>query len=153
MTAILKRVDDPRSLLQRARRTELVAYARANGLAHISADIPADIIRDELLSRGLTRPPIPNRVLGVPDREQRAPLQPSAQPSGNEVSALADLKRQFAQPAISIPPAPAAGAAPSADVVDRMTIIELGNEMKRLKIKRERRDNMIIMREKIKAHG
>ena len=34
-----------------------------------------------------------------------------------------------------------------------MTINELGAEMKRLNIKRDRRDNMITMRAKIEQHG
>jgi hypothetical protein len=170
MTATFLRADDPRSPLQKATRYELIAYARANGVAdaivaawHRQIDnIPADILRDELRSRGLTRPPMRPRTLGLPNGNT-APSDIAAASSGPEIDAIADLKRQFlSQPAApapapprpvpvqsSIDPAPAAPTTPLA----HMSILELGREMKRLNIKRDRRDNMIIMRQKIEAHG
>lgn len=165
MTATFLKADDPRSPLQKANRYELIAYARANGVAdaivtswHRQIDnIPADILRDELRSRGFTRPPMRPRTLGVPTGDG-SPPDLAASGSGPEIDAVADLKRQFlAQGSAPPPPAPKPAPVPQpaaeAKPPAKMTIIELGNEMKRLGIKRERRDNMITMREKIESHG
>lgn len=141
MTAILKSVEDPRDQLERARRYELVSYARANGMAEINADMPAILIRRKLRARGFTRPPIPNRILGMPER---SPAQ-DVTSAGPDIDAADDLERQFARPAISV----VAERKP----LTEMTLGELNAEMKRLGIKRERRDNMVAMRAKIEAHG
>lgn len=156
MTAILNRVEDPRDQLERARRIELVAYAKANNVPGITGDMPAILIRRRLRERNLTRPPIPNRQLGVPDNLGPGHAIGGDKDSGGLLAnAEDDLERQFSQPQVSLAPAPSQNdlEAPPPDVVDRMTINELGAEMKRLGIHRERRDNMILMREKIKAHG
>ncbi len=147
MTAILKRIDDPRDALERTRRLQLVAYARANNVPNITGDTPAILIRARLRERGLTRPTnVTFQPLGQPERpapRQNAAVVPE---SPRAIDMVADLERQFA----AEPPAPLPSAPKSAA---HMTIIELGNEMKRLKIKRDRKDNMITMRAKIEQHG
>jgi hypothetical protein len=175
MTATFLRADDPRAPLQKATRYELIAYARANKLEQpIVAtygrqidNIPADLLRVELKQRGLTRPPMRPRTLGLPTGEVM-PEGPIT--SGPEVDAVADLKRQFlAQPAApAAPPRPASVQsspvpAPTAAVPQGWTtpdkpiahwgINDLRWECRRLGIKVDRRDNKITMRQKIEGHG
>lgn len=143
MSAILKRIDDPRDALDKARRPELVAFARAHGLNEISSDMPAMLIRKRLRSAGLTRISVPDRRLGsMPDVPTSiTPPPPSAVEGGGKVvDVMDDLERQFSVPALR-------------KAVVHMSINELRAEMKRLGIKAERRDNIIIMRSKIEAHG
>jgi hypothetical protein len=135
----LNRIDDPRDPLSKARRSELVRYARANGVKEIDPDMPALLMRDILRRRGLTRPPIPNRPLGA--QVQNGLPAVGTQQNGVEADALADLARQYQQQ--RQPP-----LAPST-----MGINELRAECKRLGIRLSRRDNMNSMREKIGAHG
>lgn len=139
----LNRIDDPRDPLSKARRSELVKYARANGVKEIVPDMPALLMRDILRRRGLTRPPIPNRPLGAQVQNGLPAVAAGTQQSGVEADALADLARQYQQQ--RQPPAPLAPTS--------MGINELRAECKRLGIKLSRRDNMNSMREKIGAHG
>jgi hypothetical protein len=60
---ILK-VQDPRNTLDRARRSELAAFAKANGVKEIVPTMPATLMRKILRSKGLTNIVIPNRQLG-----------------------------------------------------------------------------------------
>jgi hypothetical protein len=153
MGAVLTRIDDPRDALERARRPELTAYARANGINTISIgeravrvdEAPAILVRQVLRDRRLTRIPIARKMLGAPEGRAAAMAPPDAFPAANEVDATADLARQFA----AAPSSPL----PKRKPASQMTINELGAEMKRLKIKRDRRDNMITMRAKIEQHG
>ncbi len=153
-SAKLLRIDDPRDALERARRNELVAYARSNGIQEIDIagrsvrvnEAPAILVRKVLRDKRLTRIPIANRTLGAP--EGRAAVT-DAMSAGNEVNADADLARQFA----AEPPPRPLPVAPKVKPASQMTINELGAEMKRLNIKRDRRDNMITMRAKIEQHG
>lgn len=145
----LNRIDDPRDQLAKARRSELVKFARQNGVKDIDPNMPANLIRHKLRSMGLTRIMIPTRILGQPNQPHgnakvsasNAPVIPT---SGVEVSAMADLERQWRQEAAA--PKPVEGPP-----LKSMGINELRAECKRLDIKLERRDNMVSMREKIEA--
>lgn len=144
MTAVLKRIDDPRSNLERARRTELVAYAQANGMTDIHENVPAIIIRRRLIERGLTRVPVQAQTLGMPAGAGSS-LPPADGPV-TEVDAEADLERQYAMQAAAPVSAPVKNP-------NLMGINELRAECKRLKIKLSRRDNMTTMKAKIEGHG
>lgn len=134
MAAVLTRMEDPRDSLDRARLSELVRYARANGLTGISSDMPAILIRRQLRDRGLTRINIPPRTLGHTEAAPIVETPPAA--GGSIVDAEADLARQFEQQ-------------PKAKTTAQMSINELRAECHRLGIKLSRRDNMITMRAKI----
>lgn len=149
MGAVLQRIDDPRDDLERARRTELVKFARANGINEIPignavipvADAPAKLTRVVLRSKGLVRIQIPKRVLGTPQGSVQPPSDAPDVPA-DAIDEVADLARQIAAQPVPIRKTPA-----------QMSINELGAEMKRLNIKRDRRDNMLTMRAKIEQHG
>ncbi len=152
MGAVLKSQDDPRSPLQRMRRYELINYARANGIPNVTDNVPAIIIRKLCAAKGLRglmvrRPPLGSVTGSVSNMAVLPDVQV------NEIDADADLERQFLQALPAPVPAAAIAVQPERKSPATMTIIELGNEMKRLGIKRERRDNMITMRQKIEAHG
>lgn len=141
MGAVLKRIDDPRDALERARRLELVNFARANGVKEINPEMPAILMRKILRGKNLTGIAVPDRRLGMPENATAQATMDTAA-SANEINAEDDLARQFAQQKAAPMKRPA-----------QMSINELGAEMKRLKIKRGRRDNMTTMRAKIEQHG
>ena len=58
-------IQDPRTPLERARRPELVAFARSHGLLDINENMPAILIRKKLRERGLTNINVPDRPLGI----------------------------------------------------------------------------------------
>jgi hypothetical protein len=66
--------DDPRSPLEKARRTELVVFARQNNIDDISADMPAPLMRKILRSRGITNIGIAAPPLGQIGRHVIDPL-------------------------------------------------------------------------------
>jgi hypothetical protein len=138
----LKRVDDPRSNLEKARRHDLVAFAQANGLKEITEAWPADLIRKKLRAQGLTR-----IVVNAPDLGAMpgAGMGAQAEPDGpvKEIDALDALEAQFVQQQ----------AADKAKPLAAMGINELRAECKRLGIKLGRKDNMVSMKEKIEGHG
>lgn len=146
----LNRIDDPRDSLAKARRSELVIFARQNNVKDIDPNMPADLIRHKLRTMGLTRIQIPTRILGQPNQPHgnarvsasNAPVIPT---SGVEIGAMADLERQWRQE--SAAPAPKAEA-PS---LKNMGINELRSLGKSMGIKFERTDNMPKMRIKIEA--
>lgn len=143
MAAVLTRMEDPRDSLDRARLSELVRYARANGLTGISSDMPAILIRRQLRDRGLTRINVPPRTLGHTEAAAIVETPPAA--GGSIVDAEADLARQFEQQQ-AVPTLPYAGGSKN---LAKMSINELRAECRRLGIKLSRRDNMITMRAKI----
>lgn len=157
---ILNKIEDPRSNLQKAKRRELVDFALKNGVTQISGfpvndGTPADILRAELRQRGLTRIDIPLRVLGAQNQpgtglkyqnRMQAPGGTVA-PTGVTVDAGADMRRQFEAEQTRH----AAETKWRAELA-AMGINELGAEMKRLKIHRDRKDNKETMRAKITAH-
>ncbi len=133
---ILNKIEDPRDSLSRARRSELVPFARAKGLTNVTEAMPAVLIRRELRAAGFTRIAVPHRPLGA---QNQTPL-PAGVTEGSkiaEVDADADLARQFA-----------AQSAPIKAVAD-MAINELRAACKERGIKLSRRDNMQSMREKL----
>jgi hypothetical protein len=151
---ILNKIDDPRTPLDKARRRELYDFAQANGVTEITDQTPAIIARHILRQKGLTRIVIPPRPLGAQNQpgtglkyqnQMQAPGGP--QQTGVEADMVADLARQFASTQRQAP-ADDDGNKPLA----KWSINELGAEMKRLNIHRDRRDNMKTMRTKIEAH-
>lgn len=150
---ILNKIDDPRDNLERAKRLELVAFAKANGLDHITNEHPAIVIRAELRQRGLTNIKVPPRPLGAQTRRPGAGVvaQPPAQ-NAIEVNAAADLARQFAQQQ-SQPPPPPLDQKPAKPKIPPQEINVLRAECKRLGIRMERRDTAAKLKAKIAAHG
>lgn len=138
MSAVLKRIDDPRDALDKARHIELVAFVRANGILDITPDMPAILIRRRLRAKGIRRIPIPERPLGVVTGQTIT----DTAPTGIESDAADDLERQF-----KATPKPVA----QDKKLSQMSINELRAHGKKLGIKWSRRDNMITMREKIEA--
>lgn len=134
---------DPRSQLQKARRPELARFARANGITEYVypngrrepiEEAPAVMIRKVLMERGLTRIQIPNRSIGTMPGA-REPV------NVNEVSADADLERQF----MSAPPPPE----PAPKPISEMGINELRAVAKAKGIKLARGDTIAALREKL----
>lgn len=169
MSLVLKSVEDPRDALQKARRMELFRFAQKNGVKEIIHQMPADLMRKILRSKGLTNIPIPHRVLGQPE-----PRGHQAIPSANgkreveaenvvEVDADDHLERQFLAQQASPPepapvkklqaPLPAKQEAWKEKPVARMTINDLRWACKAKGIKLDRRDNMTSLGEKLKAAG
>lgn len=148
----LHKIDDPRDRLAKARRSELVKFARANNVTEIDPNMPAELMRGILRSKGLTRIQIPDRVLGHPNQPHgNAPLHASNAPvtptQGVEVNALADLERQWKQEQAG----PRAPAPAEEKPLKDMSINELRKVCQGLGIHLGRRDNMVTMREKIEA--
>jgi hypothetical protein len=150
----LKSIDDPRDVLSRMRRWELVQYARQHKVSEVSPEMPGPLIASILRSKGLTGrdAPIPPRPLGQQNQPHARRLYnrdgspkvhkaPTNQvPASSEINADADLMRQWQeqqrreqQPRSETP------------------INALRAECKRLGIKLDRRDNMQTMKAKIEA--
>lgn len=155
---ILNRTVDDRHPLQKLTRYEVFRIAKAHGVTEIpSEQMPKPIMIDILRQKGISARS--NRILGQPN--QFARIDPHSQPlasaqgggeKGVEIDAGADLARQWAAQQAQAPaPAQPAKLEPPAKSPAHMSIIDLGNEMKRCGIKRERRDNMITMKAKIEA--
>ncbi len=140
MGMVLHRITDPRDALEKARRPELVAYARQNGVTDINEAMPAILIRRKLREKGLTRPRIPDRILGQAESARRAPLtgaEPVPPEKVQEVDAIADLERQYAREAPKNP--------------YTMTYNELRREGRRLGVKFARKDNLASIKTKVAA--
>jgi hypothetical protein len=99
---ILK-TEDRRSNLERARRSDLVKFARANGVSEIIPEMPATLMRKILASRGLTNIQVqPTRLGDLPRKNLNQKVQAKSSvrhdnpgPHGVEVDADADLMRQW----------------------------------------------------------
>jgi hypothetical protein len=65
--------EDPRSPLEKARRVELLAYAKDNGIDAVRHDMPAPLIRKILIANNCTNIPVPPRQLGAIGRTVVAP--------------------------------------------------------------------------------
>jgi hypothetical protein len=144
---ILNKIEDPRSSLQKARRFELLAFARQHGMKDITEQMPADLIRAKLRSRNLTNIKVNAKPLGAAGDGAATP--PPEAVNGIEVDYEADLERQFL--AQMTQPFPQAKS--PAKPVGSMGINELRAECKRIGIKLGRRDNMVTMKFKIENHG
>lgn len=146
----LTRIDDPRDPLERARKPELLRFARENGLGHVITDaMPAILMRRELRKANLTRIKLPKRTLGMPDQMRRGTpaLQPSipsplAETNGVEIDAEDDLARQLATAA-------AMEAASRPKTLAEMTYNELRKEAVRRRIPLRRDDTLAMIREKL----
>lgn len=155
----LKSIDDPRDVLSRMRRWELVQYARQHKVTEVSPEMPGPLIASILRSKGLNGrdAPVPVRALGQQNQPHARRLyNPDGTPNVNkasrqtqpvpagEVNADADLMRQWQeQQKRDHQPAPRAES----------PINALRAECKRLGVKLDRRDNMQTMKAKIEAHG
>lgn len=164
--------DDPRDSLSRARRRELVSFAHAHGLTHITEDMPADDypdgspgIRSQLRQRGLTNIKIPPRPLGVEGRHviPSGPKSTAApQPAAN--GTLTVTPEQLNAMVAKAVEAALQGKEPrphrTSKIKGRVRLVErpkseinkLRDECKRLGIKMDRRDRTDDLRRKIEAH-
>lgn len=134
-------VIDPRDNLDKARRTELVAHARANGVIDITEQMPAMLIRKKLRALGLERIRIPERVYAQPSLAARPPLDDDGLPmdAGNSVAtdAADDLERQYQAQAPKNP--------------HTMAYNELRRQARMLGVKLNRKDNMAAIKAKVAA--
>lgn len=139
MSLQLLSIIDPRDNLEKARRTELVAFARQNGVANIDEQTPAIVIRKMLRTLGLTRIRIPDRVLGQPTLAASGFAAVDDVPGAvvNEVSVEDDLARQYERT--------------TAKNAHQMNYNELRREGRRLGLKFGRKDNLPIIKAKVAA--
>lgn len=153
---VLKSIEDPRDNLQKAKRSELYAFAQQNGVKEIDHDgMPAELMRTILRSKNLTNIAIPRRVLGQPEPRQLrnsngAPLSVAQQtPAENvvEMDATADLMRQYqAERARQAEPASSA-----AKPYEQMTRAELAKTCKARGIAMSRTDKKETLMEKLRG--
>ena len=143
MSAVLHSITDPRDNLMKARRIELYRFAREKGVTEIVENMPGELMRDILRSKGITNIAVPSRQLGTPEQMVTTPTSHRdgtteiKQPDKIvEVSAIADLKRQWQQNQEPKQPS-------------EMTITELRKECKRRGIKMARTDNMVTLKAKL----
>lgn len=129
---ILNRIDDPRSNLDKARRSELVRFAQENNISGITENMPAILIRRKLQEVGKTHIKISPRPLGSQGGAGQAV---SNDVQVTQIDAADDLARQFSSQA-SVP-------------VERQSINELRAECKKRGIKLSNRDTLKSMREKL----
>ena len=104
----VKKIDDPRDDLDKARRREMLDYAKKNNIQGIKPGMPALMMRRILRGLGINSIPIPRRVLGIPEPGSAplghkpptphgiAPAVPGKQ-GGPAVDAGDDLMRQWEQ--------------------------------------------------------
>lgn len=104
MSLQLHRIQDPRDSLERARRSELVEFAKNKGISEIVPEMPAILMRKILRSRGMTDIRIEPRQLGEMTRTKINAKVSTAKPAKDrtgeppkivEVDAEADLLRQW----------------------------------------------------------
>lgn len=107
--AQLNRIIDPRDSLEKARQSELVAFARQNNVTEVRHDMPAILIRKILRAKRLTNIMVPPRPLGVPSG---AAISDNGSAAG--IDASDDLAAQYA----------AQKPAPTRPTSDKMSITE-----------------------------
>lgn len=133
-------VIDPRDNLEKARRSELIAYARANGVVDITEQMPAMLIRKKLRALGLDRIRIPERTYAQPSLAAR-PLDEDGLvaegTTGVTTDAADDLERQFLATAPRNP--------------HTMAYNELRRQARELGVKLARKDNMAAIKAKVAA--
>lgn len=103
----LKRIDDPRDSLDKARRKELERFAATHGVKEVVPGMPAILMRRILRSHGLSNIQIPKRTLGAPEPGSAPPghdprvtndgvsIADVAAQGGEAVDAGDDLMRQW----------------------------------------------------------
>lgn len=150
---ILNKTDDPRDNLEKARQSELIRFAQACGLKHVTERMPAILIRQELRQRNLTNIQIPRRVLGA-TQQPNALVSAPADAKIVEVNAASDLARQYAQQQARAPePQPVTPQKPQRlKERPRSEINQMRDYCKANGIKMERRDGMASLKAKIEAH-
>lgn len=121
MSLQLHRIQDPRDSLERARRSELVEFAKKKGISEIVPEMPAILMRKILRSRGMTDIRIEPRQLGEMTRTKINAKVSTAKPAKDrtgepqkivEVDAEADLLRQWKVEQTTPAASEAASAAP-----------------------------------------
>jgi hypothetical protein len=83
------RVQDPRDSLDKARRTELIAFARQHKIGEIVPGMPATLMRRILRSKGLTQISVQERMLGM--RQKPTPKITTEKPSRRTPDAEAEI--------------------------------------------------------------
>lgn len=144
MSAVLHSITDPRDALGKLKRLELFRLAQENKITEIpSEQMPGDLMRDILRSKGIHPKSVPNRQLGTseptvttPTSHRGGAVEVKAPDKIVEVSATADLARQWQQSREARP-------------VAAMSITELRQECKRRNIKMARTDNMTTLKAKL----
>ena len=133
----LLKIDDPRSALERARRPELVRFARSHGLSDITEAMPANLIRKRLRAKGLTNIQVPVRPLGnyVPQSIDEAVDVPS-------VDADDILERDFTNEQHNVE-----------KPIDQMNMKELRAGCRAKGIKMVRTDNLDTLRDKLRGQN
>lgn len=150
MSMQLHRLDDPRDALSKAKRHELLQFARRRGVHDVRPGMPAMLMRQILREKGHTDITIPRRMLGqigaADDRMARPPVaaQPKPPPDVPAVDALADLAQQYGEYTRPEP------LAQSGDYED-MNVIELRKLCKRRGIAQQRGQRASDLRDKLKA--
>lgn len=133
MGAILREIIDPRDNLERAKRDELVDFAKAQGIPHseINEQMPAILIRRVLRSKGLIDIKIPSRPLGGPEGGEPIVSEQNIE----QVNAEDDLVRQYQQQ--------------SMQDVSTMSFHDMRRACRDRGIQYTRRDNMDTLRAKL----
>lgn len=145
----LLKVEDPRDNLEKAKRPELLAFARRNGVAEITHNMPAIIMRKLLRSKNLVNIQIPRRVLGQPEHRPGALTTATPEPENAvSVDAADDLMRQYKSGASA--PAPEKPPVKSANKRDEWNAMRQAAKAKGIKL--DRKDNFETVAEKLRAH-
>lgn len=95
---VYSKFEDPRDALEACRKTDLLRYARENGVKEVTEQMPAILIRRVLRRKGLTRPNYRRHILGFPEPrgdEPAEPLVPDVGATGVQSDAEDDLMRQY----------------------------------------------------------
>lgn len=145
----LTQIIDPRGPFAKARRIELVRFARERNIDGISEDMPKDLIVKRLQAAGVKTISVPPRPLGSmnpreadtsPNSHHYADQRPQGPATEQtvEIDAVDALERDFLQQQQK----------PQSNV-SGLTIIQARQEAKRRGIKFSRKDTLVILREKL----
>lgn len=146
----LFKVIDPRDNLEKAKRKELIEFAHAHGLTHLTTELPAILIRKELRSRGLVNIRIPARKLGSPPKRDVFAPEMNAPVNENDVTVVNaedDLARQYG---LSEPEKPPEKPKPKNGAVIH-EIAALRKKAKAMGIKVDPRDTREMLKAKIRG--
>lgn len=147
----LLKVEDPRDNLEKAKRPELLAFARRNGVTEITPEMPAILMRKFLRSKNLVNISIPKRVLGQPELRPGALTTATPSPENAvSVDAADDLMRQFKAGASAPLPSPSAEPVKLANKRDEWNAMRQAAKAKGIKL--DRKDNFETVAAKLRAH-